>query len=83
METHSAVLLLAIQALVAESKLPGDKAILHWFPRRHDQTEIASATLDEQDAAGQLHEDFGEASLELESRYLDATEASLPGIGDE
>ncbi len=76
-ETHSAVLLLAVQALVAEGKLPPGLVKLHWFERGQDgATKITSADLDEAGAFGEdWPEDFADVSLELQSRYLDAAEA--------
>ena len=75
-ETHSNLLLLGVQALVAEGKLAPDKVKLHWFKRRHDgSTEISSADLDEAGAFGDWPEDFADVVLEAESRYLDAAGA--------
>lgn len=77
-ETHSELLLLAIQTLVAEGKLSPDLVKLHWFTRREDGvTEVSSADLDDAGAFGNWPEDFGQISLNLESRYLDAAEARL------
>jgi hypothetical protein len=75
-ETHSQLLLLGIQTLVAEGKLSPDLVKLHWFKRRNDgSTEINSADLDEAGTFGNWPEDFAEVSLEAESRYLDAAES--------
>jgi predicted ATPase len=77
-ETHSELLLLAIQTLVAEGKLSPDLVKLHWFTRREDGvTEVNSADLDDKGAFGNWPEDFGQVYLNLESRYLDAAEARL------
>jgi hypothetical protein len=77
-ETHSALLLLAIQTLVAEAKLPPEDVILHWFERGKDGvTKVTPAELDEDGAFGDWPEDFGEVELRAESRYLDAAEARL------
>jgi predicted ATPase len=77
-ETHSALLLLAIQTLVAEEKLAPDLVKLHWFSRREDGvTEVNSADLDETGAYGDWPEDFGDISLMLDNRYLSAAEAQL------
>ena len=78
LETHSELLLLAVQSLVAEGKLSPDLVKLHWFTRREDGvTEVRSAELDEAGAFGDWPEDFSDVSLKLESRYLDAAEAHL------
>lgn len=73
-ETHSSLLLLAIQTLVAEKKLSPDLVKLHWFKRGEDgMTKITSADLDESGAFGEdWPEDFGDVELKAESRYLDA-----------
>ncbi|MCU0517494.1 MAG: DUF3696 domain-containing protein [Oscillatoria sp. Prado101] len=77
-ETHSELLLLAVQSLVAEGKILPEEVKLHWFTRREDGvTEVSSADLDEAGAFGDWPEDFGDVSLKLESRYLDAAEARL------
>lgn len=74
-ETHSSLLLLGVQSLVAEGKLSPDKLKLHWFKRRDDGiTEVTSADLDEAGAFGNWPEDFADVALETESRYLDAAE---------
>jgi len=78
LETHSELLLLAVQSLVAEGKILPDLVKLHWFKRRDDGvTEVTSADLDETGAFGEWPEDLGEVSLHLENRYLDAAEAVL------
>jgi hypothetical protein len=78
LETHSELLLLAVQSLVAEGKILPDLVKLHWFKRRDDGvTEVSSADLDETGAFGEWPEDFGDVSLHLENRYLDAAEAVL------
>lgn len=75
-ETHSQLLLLGIQTLVAEGKLSPDLVKLHWFKRRNDgSTEITSADLDGAGAFGDWPEDFAEVALKAESRYLDAAES--------
>jgi hypothetical protein len=77
-ETHSALLLLAIQTRVAEGQIDPDLVRLHWFRRRDDGvTEITSGSLDEAGAYGDWPEDFGRVILEAESRYLDAAEAAV------
>ncbi|WP_228061028.1 MULTISPECIES: AAA family ATPase [unclassified Coleofasciculus] len=77
-ETHSELLLLAIQSLVAESKLSPDLVKLHWFTRGDDgMTKVSSADLDEAGAFGDWPEDFGDVSLKLESRYIEAAESRL------
>jgi hypothetical protein len=76
-ETHSDLLLLAVQSLVAEGKLSPELVQLHWFKRGLDGcTEIKSAQLDDSGAFGaEWPEDFAATRLEIENRYLDAVEA--------
>lgn len=75
-ETHSQLLLLGIQTLVAEGELAPELVKLHWFKRRNDGgTEISSTDLDKAGTFGDWPEDFAEVSLEAESRYLDAAES--------
>ncbi len=76
-ETHSSLLLLGVQTLVAQGKLAPDKVKLHWFKRRAGDgaTEIKSADLDESGAFGDWPEDFADVTLEAESKYLDAAES--------
>ncbi|MGK7928755.1 MAG: AAA family ATPase [Spirulina sp.] len=77
-ETHSELLLVAIQTLVAEEKLNPDLVKLHWFTRQEDgRTTINSANLDETGAYGDWPEDFGDIAMMLNHRYLSAAEAKL------
>jgi predicted ATPase len=77
-ETHSELLLLAVQSLVAERQLSPDLVKLHWFTRGDDgMTKVSSADLDEAGAFGDFPEDFSDVSLKLESRYLNAAESRL------
>ncbi|MCK9442362.1 MAG: AAA family ATPase [Methanothrix sp.] len=78
-ETHSSLLLLGIQSLVAEGKLAPDIIKLHWFKRRPDDgvTEVSSADLDEAGAFGDWPEDFADVELSEQSRYMDAAELRL------
>ncbi|MFH1741430.1 MAG: DUF3696 domain-containing protein [bacterium] len=75
-ETHSALLLLAIQTLVAEESISPDEVALHWFTRRDDGvTEVTSRDLDEAGAFGDWPEDFGMVTQAAQSRFLDAVAA--------
>lgn len=77
-ETHSSLLLLAVQSLVAERKFASDKVILHWFERDEEGiTRISPAELDEQGAYGDWPEDFAEVELEAQNRYMNAVEQRL------
>lgn len=77
-ETHSSLLLLGVQTLIAEGKLSPDLVKLHWFTRGEDgATTIQSADLDETGAFGDWPEDFDDVTLNAQSRYMDAAEARL------
>ncbi len=77
-ETHSSLLLLGVQTLVAEGTLPPDQVALHWFKRGNDgATKVTSADLDAAGAFGDWPEDFADVDLKSDSRYLDAAESVL------
>ena len=75
-ETHSSLLLLMIQTLMAKGDLDPDLVKLHWFSRNPEDgtTAIQSADLDENGAFGDWPEDFGDVELKAEGAYLDAVE---------
>ena len=75
-ETHSALLLLQVQTLVADGKLDPALVKLHWFSRGSEDgtTAVQSADLDENGAFGDWPEDFGDVELLAEGAYLDAVE---------
>ena len=74
-ETHSSLLLLAVQTLVAEGYLPPELVKLHWFTRREDgTTEVDSVDLDEAGAYGDWSVDFDDVDLTIQSRYLNAVD---------
>lgn len=75
-ETHSSLLLLGVQTLVAEGKLLPELVKLHWFTRREDGvTEVHSADLDEVGAYGEWPEDFDDVDLKAQSRYIKAAQS--------
>lgn len=75
-ETHSQLLLLGVQTLVAEGKLPPESVGLNWFQRQADgSSTMIPAELDESGAFGDWPEDFADVELEAENRYLSAAEA--------
>lgn len=77
-ETHSALLLLSFQTLVAQGRISPETVILHWFQRDAEGlTKVTRGELDRQGAYGDWPEDFGEVILEAESAYLDAAEAGM------
>ncbi|MDE0316948.1 MAG: AAA family ATPase [Candidatus Poribacteria bacterium] len=75
-ETHSSLLLLGVQTLVAEGDLSPELVKLHWFTRREDGiTEVNSADLDEAGAYGEWPEDFDDVDLKAQSRYIKAAQS--------
>jgi predicted ATPase len=78
-ETHSSLLLLAVQTLVAEGVIDPGLVGLNWFLRNEKDgtTRIKTADLDEAGRFGDWPEDFDEVALEAENRYLSAAEDRL------
>ena len=75
-ETHSSLLLLGIQTLVAEGDLSPELVKLHWFTRNKDGvTEVNSADVDEVGAYGEWPEDFDDVDLKAQSRYIKAAQS--------
>lgn len=80
-ETHSSLLLLGIQTLVAEGKLSPDLVKLHWFEQnKKGSTTIRSADLDEGGRFGDWPEDFGDVTLDAQDRFLTAAELHMAGF---
>ena len=74
-ETHSSLLLLGVQTLVAEGDLSPELVKLHWFTRREDGvTKVDSVDLDEAGTYGDWSMDFDDVSLNVQSRFLDAVD---------
>ncbi len=75
-ETHSSLLLLGVQTLVAEGKLDPKLVKLHWFQRDPEDgsTTVVPADLDRNGAFGDWPEDFDVVALDSDKRYLDAVE---------
>jgi predicted ATPase len=77
-ETHSTLLLVGVQALVAEGVLDSAKVKLHWFQRdKQGRTQVRGGDLDQAGAFGEWPEDFSDVELEAQSRYIDAAHAAL------
>lgn len=73
-ETHSALLLLAIQTLVAKGRLHPSLVKLHWFTRdKEGATHVRSGDLDEKGRFGDWPQDFGHVELAAENEYLNAS----------
>jgi hypothetical protein len=77
-ETHSQLLLLGIQTLVARGELRPNQVKLHWVQRdQSGATQVTSADLDETGAFGDWPEDFADVQLQADNEYLKAAEAKL------
>jgi hypothetical protein len=78
LETHSELLILGIQTLVAEGKFPAKDVKLHWFTRSDSGvTTITSADLDDQGTFGDWPEDFADVALNAQNRFLNAAELKV------
>jgi predicted ATPase len=74
-ETHSSLLLRAVQTLVAKGDLDPDLVRLHWFTRdAAGVSQVSSTKLDANGAFGDWPEDFDDVALDSEQQYLDAVE---------
>ena len=74
-ETHSSLLLLGVQTLVAEGRLDPRSVKLNWFQRdKQGATRVTGADVDENGAFGEWPEDFGDVSLQAQKEYLDAVD---------
>ncbi|MDO7877712.1 AAA family ATPase [Hymenobacter sp. ASUV-10] len=72
-ETHSSLLLLTVQTMVAEGEMKPEDVGLHWFSRdAKGATTVRFEQPDENGAYGDWPEDFGDVELEAKRRYLDA-----------
>lgn len=78
-ETHSSILIRAIQIEVAKKKLANDLVSLNWFTQDSEtgQTEINSAEVDKYGAFGEWPADFDDVSLSVEQTYLDVVEMAM------
>jgi predicted ATPase len=78
-ETHSSLLLLAVQTLIAQGVIDPDHVGLNWFLRseKDGTTQIKTAEVDEAGRFGDWPEDFYDVTLKAEGRYLSAAEARL------
>jgi hypothetical protein len=83
-ETHSSLLLRAIQTLVAQGEMSPHDVALHWFSRNpvSGSTSIATAALDRFGSFGDWPEDFDEVSLKADHDYLTASEAAEAAVNE-
>jgi hypothetical protein len=72
-ETHSSLLLLALQTLVAEGKLAPDRLSLNWFLRDETgQTRVTEAKLLADGSYGDWPEDFGDIEMKLQRKFIES-----------
>jgi len=82
-ETHSDLLILGVQALVAEGRLDPSQVVLHWFERDRDGvSHVTRAEPDESGRYGDWPEDFGAVGLEAQNRFFDAVVKRGTAAGD-
>jgi predicted ATPase len=74
-ETHSSLMILALQAAIAEGRIAPDRVSLNWFTRDAiGQTHVTEAQIGEDGSYGDWPEDFGAIELELQDRYMTLVE---------
>ena len=77
-ETHSSLLILGVQAALAEGVrgLGPEDIWLHWFERdpKTGDARVTSRTLDNEGAFGDWPADFDSVELKAQAAYLDAVE---------
>ena len=72
-ETHSSLLLLTVQTLIAKGEIKNTDVALHWFARdAKGATTVNHVEPDEDGAYGEWPEDFGDVELRAQGDYLDA-----------
>jgi hypothetical protein len=77
-ETHSDLILLAVQTMVAEETLHREAVRLHWFSRDAEgTTNVVSGGVDEAGTFGDWPEDFADVQLEAKDAYLTVAEPKL------
>lgn len=80
METHSSLLLLAIQTCIAKGELQAHDVSMNWFTRDDTgQTIVIKAEVGVDGSYGDWPVDFGNLELELQSKYIDAAEQRTAG----
>ena len=72
-ETHSSLLLLTVQTLIAQNRINNTDVALHWFARdAKGATQVTYVEPDEDGAYGDWPEDFGDVELRAQDAYLTA-----------
>jgi putative AbiEii toxin of type IV toxin-antitoxin system len=75
-ETHSSLLVLALQELIAEGRLDPARVSMNWFTRdvTNGATRVNEATLEVDGSYGEWPADFGTVELDLQARYLNSVD---------
>ena len=74
-ETHSRLLILALQTAVAEGQIASDRLFLNWFSRdKTGQTTVAEAKIADDGSYGDWPVDFDTVELNLQDRYMTMVE---------
>jgi hypothetical protein len=73
-ETHSSLLLVAVQTLVAKQRIAKEDLALHWFARNRQTgvTRVRTARVTGTGSFGPWPEDFSDVELRAHAAYLDA-----------
>ena len=76
-ETHSSLLVLALQEIIAEGKLDPARVSMNWFTRdaNNGTTRVNEATVGADGSYGEWPSDFGSVELELQARYLNSVDS--------
>ncbi len=75
-ETHSSLLVLALQEIIAEGKLDPARVSMNWFTRdpASGATRVNEANVGPDGSYGEWPSDFGSVELELQARYLNSVD---------
>lgn len=74
-ETHSNILILALQTMMAKKKLKPEDVALHWFERdAKGVTSVKKGSMDQSGSYDDWPEDFCDTELEAENEFLNAVE---------
>ena len=70
-ETHSSLLILALQTAIAEGRIATDRVSMNWFTRDNKgQTHVAEAEFAKDGSYGDWLVDFDDVESDLQTRYL-------------
>ncbi len=79
-ETHSSLLILAFQEIIASGRLDPKRVSMNWFTRDPDgATRVSEAVIGADGSYGDWPIDFGSIELELQARYLDTVDRRASG----